>query len=146
MAPPLTDERSLIQTFQHAVTEPLKVAFLLPGMARGGSGGTHSLYQETQGLQRLGVDAVAVPTEAWSHAHDTYGDAQSVFVRYAGDDELYERTADRDVIVATHHKSVAQLAAIARRRPASSPPTTCRTMSPSSPRRVRPTQPRRPRP
>ena len=37
--------------------EPLSVAFLLPGLAHGGSGGSHSLYQETRALRSLGIPA-----------------------------------------------------------------------------------------
>src|SRR5262249_1706152 len=59
----------------------LRVGFLLPSMAEGGSGGAHSVYQETRAMQDLGIDArIAVARTAWARARDTYRDADTVFV------------------------------------------------------------------
>jgi len=97
--------------------EPLSVAFLLPGLAHGGSGGSHSLYQETRALRSLGVPArIMLPRWDAERAAAVYEDAGEVFQTFADEDDLAEQTADADVISATHHKSVALLGAIRERR------------------------------
>jgi hypothetical protein len=96
---------------------PLTVAFLLPGLAHGGSGGSHSIYQEVQGLRSLGVPArILLPRWDRERAAATYEDAQEIFQTFIDEDDLASKTADADVISATHHKSVALLAAIRTRR------------------------------
>ncbi len=96
---------------------PLRVAFLLPGLAHGGSGGSHSLYQETRALRSLGVPArIMLPRWDMARAEAVYEDAQEIFEAFADEQDLAERTADAHVISATHHKSVALLAAIRERR------------------------------
>jgi GT2 family glycosyltransferase/glycosyltransferase involved in cell wall biosynthesis len=96
---------------------PLSVVFLLPGLARGGSGGSHSIYQEVKGLRSLGVPArIVLPRWDSERAADAYEDAEQIFDSYEDEDDLAAKTADADVICATHHKSVALLAAIATRR------------------------------
>jgi O-antigen biosynthesis protein len=95
----------------------LSVVFLLPGMAHGGSGGAHSIYQEVRGLRALGVPArVALPRWDRERAAAAYEDADEIFETFADEDDLAAKTEDADVISATHHKSVALLAAIRARR------------------------------
>ncbi|HWY89321.1 MAG TPA: glycosyltransferase, partial [Solirubrobacteraceae bacterium] len=95
----------------------LSVVFLLPGMAHGGSGGAHSIYQEVLGLRALGVPArVALPRWDRERAAAVYEDADEVFQTFADEEDLAAMTEDADVISATHHKSVALLAAIRARR------------------------------
>jgi GT2 family glycosyltransferase len=97
--------------------EPLSVAFVLPGLGRGGSGGSHSIYQEVQGLRRLGVPArILLDKRAWERALEAYEDAAELFEPFAGVDDLAEKTAGDDVISATHFKSVAQVAELRERR------------------------------
>ncbi|HEV3071627.1 MAG TPA: glycosyltransferase [Solirubrobacteraceae bacterium] len=97
--------------------EPLSVVFLLPGLAHGGSGGSHSLYQETRALRSLGVPArIMLPRWDMERAAAVYEDAQEIFEAFADEEDLSVRTADADVISATHHKSVALLSAIRERR------------------------------
>jgi O-antigen biosynthesis protein len=97
--------------------EPLSVAFVLPGLGRGGSGGSHSIYQEARGLRRLGVPArILLAERAWERALDAYEDAAELFEPFAGLDELAEKTAGADVVSATHFKSVALVAALRERR------------------------------
>ena len=96
---------------------PLSVVFLLPGLAHGGSGGSHSIYQEVQGLRSLGVPArIVLPRWDRERAAAVYEDAEDVFQTFSDPDDLASATADADVISATHHKSVAMLAAIRSRR------------------------------
>ena len=97
--------------------DPLSVVFVLPGLGDGGSGGSHSVYQEVHGLRRLGVPArIALHAHAWDRAVAAYSDADDVFETYEDADELALRTADANVIVATHFKSVATLAAVREQR------------------------------
>jgi GT2 family glycosyltransferase/glycosyltransferase involved in cell wall biosynthesis len=95
----------------------LSVVFLLPGLAHGGSGGAHSIYQEVRGLRDLGIPArILLPQWDRARAAATYDDAEEVFQTFADEEDLAAKTADADVISATHHKSVALLAAIRARR------------------------------
>jgi len=96
---------------------PLSVVFLLPGLAHGGSGGSHSIYQEVKGLRRLGVPArILLPRWDGERAAEVYGDAAEVFQTFTDVEDLLEKTIDADVISATHHKSVATLSAVRSRR------------------------------
>lgn len=91
----------------------LSVAFVLPGLAHGGSGGSHSLYQETKALRELGVPArIMLPRWDRERAAAVYEDFEEVFETFADAEDLTAKTADADVISATHHKSVALLEAI----------------------------------
>jgi glycosyltransferase involved in cell wall biosynthesis/GT2 family glycosyltransferase len=95
----------------------LSVVFVLPGLGDGGSGGSHSVYQEVHGLRRLGVPArIALHADAWDRAAAAYADADAVFETYEDTDDLALRTADANVIVATHFKSVATVAAVRGQR------------------------------
>jgi GT2 family glycosyltransferase/glycosyltransferase involved in cell wall biosynthesis len=95
----------------------LSIVFLLPGLAHGGSGGAHSIYQEVRGLRSLGVPArIMLPHWDRARAAAVYEDAAEVFQTFADEDDLAAKTADADVISATHHKSVALLEAIRARR------------------------------
>jgi GT2 family glycosyltransferase/glycosyltransferase involved in cell wall biosynthesis len=95
----------------------LSVVFLLPGLAHGGSGGAHSIYQEALGLRSLGVPArIMLPEWDRARARATYTDADELFQTFVDEDDLIAKTADADVISATHHKSVALLEAIRAQR------------------------------
>jgi GT2 family glycosyltransferase/glycosyltransferase involved in cell wall biosynthesis len=97
--------------------ETLSIVFLLPGLAHGGSGGAHSIYQEVRGLRSLGVPArIMLPQWDRARAAAAYEDAEEVFQTFADEEDLAAKTADADVISATHHKSVALLEAIRARR------------------------------
>ena len=97
--------------------ENLSVVFVLPGLGDGGSGGSHSVYQEVHGLRRLGVPArIALHERAWERALEAYPDAEAVFQTYRDANDLVERAADANVIVATHFKSVATVAAVRAQR------------------------------
>jgi GT2 family glycosyltransferase len=95
----------------------LNIVFLLPGLAHGGSGGAHSIYQEVRGLRALGIPArIMLPEWDRARAAAVYADAAEVFQTFADEEDLAAKTADADVISATHHKSVALLQAIRTRR------------------------------
>lgn len=95
----------------------LSIAFILPGLGVGGSGGSHSVYQEVQGMRRLGLRArILLPQSAWDRATATYADAAEVFETFADEDDLARKAAGADVVSATHFKSVALLAGLRARR------------------------------
>jgi GT2 family glycosyltransferase len=96
---------------------PLTVAFVVPGLGKGGSGGSHSIYQEVKGMRALGIPArIAVAERAWARAADAYEDAEELFVTFGDLDELAEVTAAADVISATHFTSVPLLEGLYARR------------------------------
>jgi hypothetical protein len=69
------------------------------------------------GLRRLGVPArILLSAGAWNRARSAYDDASEVFETFENTNELVDRTADANVIVATHFKSVAMVAAVRRQR------------------------------
>jgi GT2 family glycosyltransferase len=97
--------------------KPLEVAFVLPGLGLGGSGGSHSIYQEARGLRRLGASAkILLAEHAWERALGAYEEAEELFEPFAGVDDLAAKTAGADVVSATHFKSVAMVAALRERR------------------------------
>ncbi len=76
--------------------EPLSVAFLLPGLAHGGSGGSHSLYQETRALRSLGVPArIMLPRWDMERAAAVYEDAGEIFETFADEEDLAEQDRRR---------------------------------------------------
>jgi GT2 family glycosyltransferase/glycosyltransferase involved in cell wall biosynthesis len=97
---------------------PLNIVFLLPGLAHGGSGGAHSVYQEVRGLRQLGVPArIMLPEWDRARAVAAYGqDAVELFQTFTDEEDLAAKTTDADVISATHHKSVTLLERIRARR------------------------------
>jgi GT2 family glycosyltransferase len=98
-------------------SKPLSIAFVLPGLGVGGSGGSHSIYQEVHGLRRLGATARIFLAEGfWERALAAYEDAEELFEPFADADDLAEKTADADVVSATHFKSVPLVAELRRRR------------------------------
>ena len=97
----------------------LRVTFVLPGISRGGSGGSHSIYQEVSAMRRLGLPArVVVARASWPRVEETYPDAGDLFVPYDSIKHLSALTAGDDVLVATHHTSVPAVAEIVTVRPA----------------------------
>jgi GT2 family glycosyltransferase/glycosyltransferase involved in cell wall biosynthesis len=91
----------------------LSITFVLPGLAHGGSGGSHSVYQEVKGLRALGVDAhIALPRWDMDRAKAVYQDAEEIFQAFTDGQDLAVATAGADVISATHYKSVALLKAV----------------------------------
>jgi glycosyltransferase involved in cell wall biosynthesis len=95
----------------------LSIVFVLPGLGEGGSGGSHSVYQELHGLRRLGIDArILLAAHAWDRAREAYADAAEVIETFEDIDELAVRAADANVIIATHFKSVAMVAALRSQR------------------------------
>jgi glycosyltransferase involved in cell wall biosynthesis len=91
----------------------LRLAFVMPNMAHGGSGGLHSVYQEAVALRALGIDAVVLANRSYmEHALVAYADASDVFVEYADGDSIERLSRGRDVLVATHFRSVRSVAGV----------------------------------
>lgn len=102
-----------------ALLPKLQVTFVLPALPPGGSGGSHSIYQEVSAMRSLGLQArIGLASSAWQHAENAYRDARDVFILYDDFAELAELTRGDDVVVATHHRSVSDVASLIRRRPA----------------------------
>ncbi|HEX8207672.1 MAG TPA: polysaccharide pyruvyl transferase family protein [Solirubrobacteraceae bacterium] len=96
----------------------LSVAYVLPGLSRGGSGGTHSIYQEADALRSLGIEArVLVPSASYKNAEWAYPAAGDLFATYDDEAGLARRVDGHDVVVATHFKSVPAVARLAAERP-----------------------------
>ncbi len=113
----LSSPRSLAAALDVGQRDPLNVVFILPGLGDGGSGGSHSIYQEVKGLRELGVPArILLAAHAQRRAQAAYDDAGEIFQTFADTDELTAKTADANVISATHFKSIAMLAEIRSRR------------------------------
>lgn len=92
---------------------PLRLAFVMPNMAHGGSGGLHSVYQEALGLRQLGVDTVVLANRSYiEHARSAYATTDEIFVECCDDDDVERLSRGRSVLVATHFKSVRSVAAV----------------------------------
>lgn len=89
----------------------IRVTFVLPGVARGGSGGSHSIYQEVAAMRSLGIPArIAVAGTASGRVAAVYRESDELFVTYRDDAELAALVDGDDVVVATHFKSASAVA------------------------------------
>jgi Glycosyl transferases group 1 len=101
-----------------SASAPPAVAFLLPGLPREGSGGSHSLVQEARGMWALGAATrICVPDEALATARALYGNDDELFVAYHEDDAIGEAIGAADVVVCTEHTSIPLAERLARERP-----------------------------
>jgi GT2 family glycosyltransferase/glycosyltransferase involved in cell wall biosynthesis len=100
-------EGATAEAFRAATPKPLEILFVLHGMSEGSGGGVHSIYQETQGMRRLGVPArIAIACGAMDRARASYADAEQLFVPYDGEADLGRLAATADVVIATHYTTV----------------------------------------
>jgi GT2 family glycosyltransferase/glycosyltransferase involved in cell wall biosynthesis len=117
VAEALAGPDALVEALDAGRGGALSIAFILPGLGEGGSGGSHSVYQEVKGMRRLGLQArILLPEKAWERAAAAYPDAEEVFETFGDADELARQAAGADVISATHFKSVVLLADLRARR------------------------------
>lgn len=113
----LSSPHALVSALDGADHPRLRVMFVLPGLGVGGSGGSHSIYQEVRGMRVLGLDAqIALRAGSLERARAAYDDADQIFVPYRDESELERITASADVIVATHFKSAILVAGLYARR------------------------------
>lgn len=98
--------------------DPLAIAYVLPGLAPGGSGGSHSVVQEARALARVG-SRVRVLVEGGSaeRARQLYPEAGDLFAFYASTAELEAALEGFDVVVATEAPTARIVAAYASTRP-----------------------------
>jgi glycosyltransferase involved in cell wall biosynthesis len=95
-----------------------RIAYLLPGIAAEGSGGSHSVVQEVRGLRGLGAEAhVCVSAASLETAQRLYGADERLFEPYFGPAEVEGALRDAHVVVANEHTSVDLLARLARADP-----------------------------
>ncbi len=118
LTPVFDDEAEFRRRFSELFPRPLEVAFVLPGLAEGSSGGAHSVYQEVRAMRSLGIPAwIALEQGAWERASRAYPDAAEVFVPYADGEDLAAKMRSADVAVATHYRSVGLVRELVERRP-----------------------------
>jgi hypothetical protein len=111
--PALDTPEATREVVRQARPRPLRVAFVMPNMAHGGSGGLHSVYQEASGMRELGVDAVVLAHQSYlENARRAYRNADAVFEAYDTDDDLERLSRGREVLIATHFMSVRSVAAV----------------------------------
>lgn len=98
--------------------DPLAIAYVLPGVAPGGSGGSHSIVQEARALAELGARVrVLIGSESADRARKLYPEAGELFGSYGSADELEAALEGFDVVVATEAPSARAVAAYARAHP-----------------------------
>ena len=98
--------------------DPLAVAYVLPGLAPGGSGGSHSVVQEARALAGLGARVrVLVESGFVDRARELYPEAGELFGSYGSPAELEAALEGFDVVVATEAPSARAVAVYARDRP-----------------------------
>ncbi|HKO37303.1 MAG TPA: glycosyltransferase [Solirubrobacterales bacterium] len=97
---------------------PLAVAYVLPGLPPGGSGGSHSVLQEARALGGLGARVgVLVGGGAAERARQLYPEADALLGFYGSTAELEAALEGFDVVVATEAPSARAVAAYASARP-----------------------------
>lgn len=97
----------------------LKILFLLP--VKGGGGGAHSVVQEVEAMQKIGVNAKIaikeIDIEKYQHNYAHIRKFENVFVPYKSNDELVSIASHFNVVIATIFKSVNILKKIITRFP-----------------------------
>jgi glycosyltransferase involved in cell wall biosynthesis len=98
--------------------DPLAIAYVLPGLAPGGSGGSHSVVQEARALAEVGAQVrVLVEGGSAARARQLYPEAGELFGFYDSAAELEAGLEGFDVVVATEAPSARAVAAYAAARP-----------------------------
>jgi glycosyltransferase involved in cell wall biosynthesis len=100
------------------IREPLAIAYVLPGLPPGGSGGSHSIVQEARALAELGAPVrILVGGDSAERAAAVYSEAEQLLRPYGSASELEAELAGCDVVVATEAPSAQLVAAYVRERP-----------------------------
>ncbi|WP_096199115.1 glycosyltransferase family 4 protein [Bacillus sp. FJAT-45350] len=104
------------ESYIKKIKQPFSVLFLLP--VRGGSGGTHSVVQETMGLRSLNVGAtIAIQRKHQQNYLDLYPECKENFIFYKNHKELIRISSSYDIVVATIFSSIAILKKIIENHP-----------------------------
>jgi glycosyltransferase involved in cell wall biosynthesis len=110
------DEEALLH--EGKLRDPLAIAYVLPGLAPGGSGGSHSVVQEARALARLGARVrVLVESGSAERARQLYPEAGDLLGFYDSTAELEAALEGFDLVVATEAPSARTVAAYADARP-----------------------------
>ena len=107
---------ALVAALDSANHEALKVMFFLPGIGEGGSGGSHSIYQEVHGMRTLGLDAqIALRAKSFEQPGRVRRRRRGVRA-LSRRQRARARHGGADVIAATHFKSASLVAELESRR------------------------------
>jgi glycosyltransferase involved in cell wall biosynthesis len=102
----LDGEQELASAIGTRLTDPLAIAYCLPGLPEGGSGGTHSIFQEALALDSLGARVrVLVGDEFAGRAVELYPEAEELIHAYASTEAFGPGLEGFDVVVATEAPS-----------------------------------------
>jgi glycosyltransferase involved in cell wall biosynthesis len=106
LAEAFRDEQALAAAMRERLRESLAIAYVLPGMPQGGSGGSHSVFQEVLTLSSFGLRArVLVESSFAERARELYPESAELVEPY-GTPRAFARALDGfDVVVATQAPS-----------------------------------------
>jgi GT2 family glycosyltransferase len=114
----LAEPGRLVEAVHERLGRAVEPVFVLPGVAHGGSGGSHSIVQEAAGLRALGVPArIAIAEKGLERATVTYPDRAELFVPYRDEADLRALAAEANVLIATHSDSVPDVAQAVAQHP-----------------------------
>lgn len=95
-----------------------KIGFVL--LTRGGNGGANSVCQEVIGMRKLGVDAYVVNTSNYMNDFsNNYPELKkyTYYYKKGSTEDLYEKTKDFDILIATIFTSVAVIRDVIKMNP-----------------------------
>ncbi|HXS34981.1 MAG TPA: glycosyltransferase [Solirubrobacterales bacterium] len=102
----LGGERELRAALRLRLENPLAIAYVLPGLPEGGSGGTHSIFQEALALDSLGARVrVLVSQEFAGRAEGLYPEADGLVRPYSSAETLGAALEGFNVVIATEAPS-----------------------------------------
>jgi hypothetical protein len=111
-------EEALARALGECLREPLSIAYLLPGLPPGGSGGSHSVVQEARMLAAIGAPtSILIPAGSRAAAEEVYPEAADLFRAYPSAAELGDAVEGFDVLVATEAPSAPLVSRHVRDRP-----------------------------
>jgi len=112
----LSGERELSAALRLRLADPLAIAYVLPGLPEGGSGGTHSIFQEALALDSLGARVrIVVSDEFAGRAEELYPEADGLVCPYSSSEAFGAALEGFDVVVATEAPSTRLVAEHVRR-------------------------------
>lgn len=95
-----------------------KIGFVL--LTRGGNGGANSVCQEVIGMRKLGADAYVINTSNYREAFsENYPELKkyTYYYKKGSTEDLYEKTKDFDILIATIFTSVAVISDVMKLNP-----------------------------